>query len=64
MKETNIGKYVIVRGDRSGVFAGILADRDGQEASILSQLWCKNGRCGKMNGCGAWRKDGKENDKT
>lgn len=26
MKETNIGKYVIVRGDRSGVFAGILAD--------------------------------------
>ena len=21
MKETNIGKYVIVRGDRSGVFA-------------------------------------------
>ena len=31
MKETNIGKYVIVRGDRSGVFAGTLADRDGQE---------------------------------
>lgn len=27
MKETNIGKYVIVRGDRSGVFAGTLATR-------------------------------------
>lgn len=32
MKETNIGKYVIVRGDRSGVFAGILADRDGESS--------------------------------
>lgn len=30
MKETNIGKYVIIRGDRSGVFAGTLAASNGE----------------------------------
>lgn len=41
MKETNIGKYVIVRGDRSGVFAGNLAARDGQEVRLTDcrRIW-------------------------
>lgn len=45
MKETNIGKYVIVRGDRSGVFAGILADRDGQEVQLndCRRIWYWDG---------------------
>lgn len=30
MKETNIGKYVIVRGNHSGVFAGTLTAREGR----------------------------------
>ena len=45
MKETNIGKYVIVRGDRSGVFAGILADRDGREVKLndCRRIWYWDG---------------------
>lgn len=41
MKETNIGKYVIVRGDRSGVFAGTLAARDGREVQLTDcrRIW-------------------------
>ena len=41
MKETNIGKYVIVRGDRSGVFAGNLAARDGREVQLTDcrRIW-------------------------
>lgn len=41
MKETNIGKYVIVRGDRSGVFAGILTARDGREVQLTDcrRIW-------------------------
>ena len=41
MKETNIGKYVIVRGDRSGVFAGTLAARDGREVQLTEcrRIW-------------------------
>lgn len=41
MKETNIGKYVIVRGDRSGVFAGTLAARDGREVKLTEcrRIW-------------------------
>ena len=41
MKETNIGKYVIVRGGRSGVFAGTLAARDGQEVLLTDcrRIW-------------------------
>ena len=36
-----IGKYVIVRGDRSGVFAGTLAERDGQCVVLTNvrRLW-------------------------
>lgn len=45
MKETNIGKYVIVRGDRSGVFAGTLADRDGREVKLndCRRIWYWDG---------------------
>lgn len=34
-------KYVIVRGDRSGVFAGYLADRDGREVELREcrRIW-------------------------
>ena len=41
MKKTNIGKYVIVRGDRSGVFAGTLATRDGREVQLTDcrRIW-------------------------
>ncbi len=35
------GKYVIVRGDRSGVFAGIFKEKDGQEITLTDcrRLW-------------------------
>ena len=40
-----IGKYVIVRGDRSGVFAGTLAERNGREITLTScrRLWYWDG---------------------
>ena len=36
-----IGKYVIVRGDRSGVFAGVLESQEGREVvlSKVRRLW-------------------------
>lgn len=36
-----IGKYVIVRGDRSGVFAGTLESQEGREVVLSSvrRLW-------------------------
>ena len=36
-----IGKYVVVRGDRSGVFAGTLESMDGQKVVLRSvrRLW-------------------------
>ena len=36
-----IGKYVIVRGDRSGVFAGELVRQEGQEVELknVRRLW-------------------------
>ena len=36
-----IGKYVIVRGDRSGVFAGTLEIQDGREVVLrnVRRLW-------------------------
>lgn len=45
MKETNIGKYVIVRGDHSGVFAGNLTARDGQEVQLTDcrRIWSWEG---------------------
>lgn len=35
------GKYVIVRGDRSGVFAGTLAENDGRKVVLTNvrRLW-------------------------
>lgn len=45
MKETNIGKFVIIRGDRSGVFAGNLAARDGREVQLTDcrRIWYWDG---------------------
>lgn len=36
-----IGKYVVVRGDRSGVFAGVLAEQDGSKVVLRNcrRLW-------------------------
>ena len=36
-----IGKYVIVRGDRSGVFAGVLESQEGQKVVLrnVRRLW-------------------------
>lgn len=45
MKETNIGKYVIVRGNHSGVFAGILTARKGPEVQLVDcrRIWYWDG---------------------
>ena len=37
--KTDIGNYVIVRGDRSGVYAGTLSFRDGREAVLSGARW-------------------------
>jgi len=39
------GKYVIVRGDRSGVFAGTLANKKGREVELRNcrRLWYWDG---------------------
>ena len=36
-----VGKYVIVRGDRSGVFAGVLVSQEGQKVVLKDcrRLW-------------------------
>lgn len=40
-----IGKYVVVRGDRSGVFAGVLEERNGTEVMLSEcrRLWYWSG---------------------
>lgn len=40
-----IGKYVIVRGDRSGVFAGVLEAQNGRQVTLrqVRRLWRWNG---------------------
>ena len=40
-----IGKYVIVRGDRSGVFAGTLVSQDGRTVTLKDcrRLWYWDG---------------------
>ena len=45
MKEQYVGKYVIVRGDRSGVYAGTLLERHGKEALLgdVRNLWYWDG---------------------
>lgn len=41
------GKYCIVRGDRSGVFAGIVQSQEGREVTITDcrNLWAWEGAC-------------------
>lgn len=43
--ESSMGKYVIVRGDRSGVFAGELVGREGTEVKLANcrRLWYWDG---------------------
>lgn len=43
--DPNIGKYCIIRGDRSGVFAGTLVSQEGQKVVLhnVRRLWCWNG---------------------
>lgn len=45
MENKNIGKYVIVRGDRSGVFAGVLEAQEGREVELTDcrRLWYWDG---------------------
>lgn len=47
MKESLKGKYVIVRGDRSGVFFGIFENRNGQEVELKEcrRIWYWDGAC-------------------
>ncbi len=45
MEETNLGKKVNVPGDRSGVFFGTLASRNGREVKLTKcrRLWYWDG---------------------
>ncbi len=45
--ESMKGKYVIVRGTNSGLFAGILADKEGSEVRLTDcrRLWYWEGAC-------------------
>lgn len=47
MKENLKGKYVIIRGDRSGVFFGVLKNQKGQEVELKEcrRLWYWDGAC-------------------
>ena len=47
MKKNYDGKYCVVRGDRSGVFAGNVESRNGQEVLIknVRRLWFWDGAC-------------------
>lgn len=44
-KNKNIGKKVIVRGDRSGVFFGTMTEKDGTEVTLQNcrRLWYWDG---------------------
>lgn len=46
-KETKMDQYYIVRGDRSGVFFGQVAARNGQEVELrnVRKLWYWDGAC-------------------
>ena len=45
MKKNYEGKYCVIRGDRSGVFAGNVEGRDGQEVLIknVRRIWYWDG---------------------
>lgn len=47
LKNKYEGKYYIVRGDRSGVFAGEIVSRNGQEIEMknVRRLWYWDGAC-------------------
>lgn len=47
MKKNYNEEYVIVRGDRSGVFAGNIVERNGQEVKLKNcrRLWYWDGAC-------------------
>ena len=47
MEKNYEGKYCVVRGDRSGVFAGNVENRKGQEVVIknVRRLWYWDGAC-------------------
>ena len=47
MKKNYEGRYCVVRGDRSGVFAGNVESRNGQEVIIknVRRLWYWDGAC-------------------
>lgn len=47
MKTNMIGKYVVVRCDRAGVFAGILKEKCGREVILTDcrRLWYWDGAC-------------------
>ena len=47
MKKNYEGRYCVVRGDRSGVFAGNVESRKGQEVIIknVRRLWYWDGAC-------------------
>lgn len=47
MKENLKGKYVIVRGNSSGVFFGILENQNGQEIELKEcrRIWYWDGAC-------------------
>lgn len=45
MKRNFVGRKVIIRGDRSGVFFGTLAEKDGKEVVLINcrRLWYWDG---------------------
>lgn len=47
MENNYKGKYYIVRGDRSGVFAGEIESRNGQEVKMkkVRRIWYWDGAC-------------------
>ena len=56
MKKNYERRYCVVRGDRSGVFAGNVESRNGQEVIIknVRRLWYWDGACS----ISQWAKDG------
>lgn len=43
----NYEGYYVIRGDRSGVFAGNIEEKNGQDVVLTNvrRLWCWNGAC-------------------
>lgn len=47
MENKYVGKYYVVRGEKSGVFAGEIVSRNGQEVEMKNcrRLWYWQGAC-------------------